>query len=149
MARGHPSGNHHLPSTRGNKGCLQINILPEQHCGQRARISFLLCANPGWHSLKYVAQCSIQEWLFCWHWCWSTVHGTAFTGPIRGLGLWRTTTETHFTATCDSAAYRSSQATYGSRLHFCLTPLPATQLLQKHTMLIILLVLPLMIQTVL
>lgn len=24
-------GNHHLPSTGGNKGCLHINILPEQH----------------------------------------------------------------------------------------------------------------------
>ena len=34
-----------------------------------------------------------------------------FTGPIRGLGFWRTTTEKHFTAACDSAAYRSSQAT--------------------------------------
>lgn len=124
-----PSGNHHLPSTRGNKDCLHINILPEQHedRGEDTGQEHLFCnvqilagtVLSTWTNAPFKGDSSAgtdDEALSAAQTSLAPLEAWAFGGqPLKNT-----------TATCDSAAYRLSQATYDSQLHFCLSPLPDT-----------------------
>lgn len=153
MARGHPSGNHHLPSTRGNKGCLHINILPEQHedRGEDTGQEHLFCnvqilagtVLSTWINAPFKGDSSAgidDEALSAAQTSLAPLEAWAFGGqPLKNTSL------PHVTVL--PTAYHKLLVALNSIS--ASPPYLTHNFLKKHTMLIILLVLPLMIQMVL
>lgn len=77
-----------------------------------------MCKTSGWHSLKVWPKCP-SEYLSAGTDAEALSTAQPSLAPLKAWAFWRTTTETHFTATCDSAAYRSSLSYLWPSPPFC------------------------------